>query len=480
MRVLNFCQKLRYALYPCYSYSISLSDSTTFRAISSTGYSLFPPSSNSLPSNSYVLASFSNGSNSISQYVTNLLISDEQCLRYNFGFRFFSSSIINSSAETCRNIVASEVSNGKINSIIDIIRDDGSDMESRLDSIGSKLSRFALEILHCLNLSKVPALRFYKWFKNAHPSYSCNSDICSLVFANCGFQEDYVGMLSLLKDFRNQRICINKKAFSFLPISSTSMETTKKHVTEVIGVLTYVGGSCCNSGIHSLVEMFCSLSCFDLAKYVVEITERKVSHYNVLVKHLCIRGKFEDARHLLEEMRRLRVDPDAKTYNYMISTLCKQGSINEAFTVFEEMLSRGCFANLITFETLIYFACRYGRSDQAIMFYNQMVCSGVKPRLLTHFAFIRGYFRSQQFDEAYRYASSTDAVDRKDVYTVLASLHIKEGNLLVAYNILVEMLEKGLKPKHSIFVKALRSLRKIGRENFAENLKARYYTQDVG
>ncbi|KNA06057.1 hypothetical protein SOVF_184620 [Spinacia oleracea] len=486
MGILKICQKLRYGgLNLSYSHCISLSPISyaTNCTICSTGYTLINQSYKPKSSNYYFSSIISNGSNSNSQTFKNLLGSAEcsrQFLRYNFSSKLFSSCCIDSSAKTVRNLAKNEAS---IGFIIDVIKGDSNDMEFRLNSIGLNQEKLILEILCSLNILKVPALRFFAWLKVAHSNYCKNANVCSLVVANCGLLGDSAGMLKLLKGFRDKQICLSEKAFGFLPILSTNIEADMISIAEVIEILNEVGGSCRNSGIHSLVEMLCSFNALDLAKYVIEISERKVSYYNVLMKYLCIRGEFENARNLFEEMRGVRCDPDCKTYNYFISSLCKQGSIDEAFSVFREMISKACSPNLITFEILIYFACRYGRSDQAVMFYDLMVSSNVKPRLSTHYAFIRGYFSSQRFKEAYRYVVDASAFDKctaQGMYNVLASLHINDGNLFVAHNVLLEMLEKGLKPKHSIFLRATKCLRKIGKANFADNLNALYGSRSSG
>ncbi|XP_021726893.1 pentatricopeptide repeat-containing protein At3g53700, chloroplastic-like [Chenopodium quinoa] len=484
MGVLKICKKLRYGLNPYktqYTFLSTVSNATNCR-ISSTGYSLFHQNFNPESSSSYLTSIISNGSNSNSQAAKNLL----GFLRYNFSFKMFYSSCINSSAKTISKLINTKLSIGDINCIIDIIRGDGIDMEFRLNSIGLNQMKLILDVLCWLNILEVPVLRFFTWLKDAHPSYCRNANICSLVVANFGFLGDYAAMLKLLEDFRNQQICLSEKAFGFLPISSTSVENAKKSITEVVEILNEVGGSCRNSGIHSLVEMLCSLNEFDLAKYVIKITEEKVLYYNVLVKHMCSRGQFKDAWNLFEEMRQLRCDPDCRTYNYAISSLCKQGNIDEAFFVLQDMLSRNCSPNLISFEILIHFACRYGRSDQAVMFYDLMVSSNVKPYLSTHYAFIRGYFRSQQFEKAHRYVIRTAAEDKcshcwaPEIYNVLASLHLKDGDLLFAYRLLVEMLGKGLKPKHSVFMRVNKCLHQTGHAKFADSLKALYDSRVVG
>lgn len=370
------------------------------------------------------------------------------------------------------------VSSIDINRIIDTIKSDSSDLESRLDDAGSKLPMWSvIEILRVLNVTKVPAMRFFEWVRDVHPNHSRNADICSLMVDNCGRLGDYATMIRLLKDFRAVKICLSDQAFGFLPILSSTKETAKNSIRGIIKVLDEVGGSCRNSGIHSLLELLCSMNTFDLANFVLKMTERKVSYYNILVRHICVRGQVEDAKNMLEEMWQMKCDPEAKTYNFLISSLCKQGRLDEAYSVLEEMLNRGCTPDEITYEIFIYFTCRYKRPDHAVEFYNQMVSSGVQPRLPTHYAFIRGYFNSQQFDEAYKYVIDTAAEhpwSAEGIYNVLAGLHLKDGDLLVARNVLVEMIQKGLKPKYSLYLRVSKRLRKTGKEGFATDLNTKF------
>ncbi|XP_057531935.1 pentatricopeptide repeat-containing protein At3g07290, mitochondrial-like [Amaranthus tricolor] len=467
----------------------------THHFFSKTGYPLLRQSFCSISSKSSFSWGVSNRSNSNIQSESNLLGSyrfsnqylscSTQFFRFNFSSQLFSRSCINSSAKTYDKTVDNEDLIVDINSLIfNVIKGDGIDMESNLNSISPILSKSCIiQIIRCLNFSKVPALRFFKWLKNSHSTHCRNSDICSLVFANCHLLGDHANLLNLLKDFRNQQICLSEKAFSFLPITNSSLGTAEKSVSEIVELLTEIGGSCSNSGIHSLIEMLCSLNFIDLAKYVVRITERKVSYYNIFVRHMCRRGQFREVQDLIEEMKQMRCDPDAKTYNYMISGLCKRGRIDEALSVFEEMQDGGCSPNLHTFEILILFCCRYGRSDHVLMLDNKMVSIGLEPCLSTHYAFIRGYFHAGQFDEAYRYVSDVSENDRcvaREVYSVLASLHLNDGHLHVAHKLLDEMLGKGIKPEHSICLRVTSRLCKIGKANLAGKLKVLYDGHNAG
>ncbi|GMH14115.1 hypothetical protein Nepgr_015956 [Nepenthes gracilis] len=363
--------------------------------------------------------------------------------------------------------------------IIDTIRRDEKNMESRLNLIGTSLRKFnVIEIFQVLNRDRLPALRFFYWIRNAHPKLYGNHDVCSLMFDNCWRLREYKTMLHLLEDFQSRRICLTDKAFGFLALLSSQKVIMAETVKKLLKILDEVGGPCHSSGIHSLIKMLCALNLFDMAKLIIETTETKVSYYNILVREKCIRGQLKDIRCILDEMREKGCEPAAITYNYLISSLCKhQGSTIEAYQVLDEMVERGCSPNALTFEVLIYCSCGLGNLDNAIGFYDQMVSRGIEPRLSTHAAFIKGYFYSQQYEAAYNYVVGSSMKHKPStnwIYSLLASLHQKKGDLIVAHKILVEMIEKGLKPQHSVYSRILKRLRKTGREHLATNLEARF------
>ncbi|RVW86315.1 Pentatricopeptide repeat-containing protein [Vitis vinifera] len=155
---------------------------------------------------------------------------------------------------------------------------------------------------------------------------------------------------------------------------------------ELIEVLDDVGGVCRRSGLFGLIEMFSVSGSFEMAKFVMEITERKTSYYNILVREMCRKCNFKEARDLLDEMRLFGCRPNAKTYNYLLSSLCKNNRDDEACNVLEEMQEAGCPPDALTFEIFIYYTYRLGKLDFAIKFLDQMVSRGLEPRLTTHAA----------------------------------------------------------------------------------------------
>ncbi|XP_057967819.1 pentatricopeptide repeat-containing protein At3g04760, chloroplastic-like isoform X2 [Malania oleifera] len=371
--------------------------------------------------------------------------------------------------------IESHATKKHVSDVIEVIRRDESDLGLKLDSMNARISIASFcEIFRVLNCEKVSALRFFDWIKYSQPYLSRNPHICSLVIDNCGRLSDYKSMGCLFNEFKSNQVCLTEKAFLFLPVVNSSKASIMEAIKRLIELLNEVGGSCLDSGIRALIKMLCTLELFDIAKFVVEMKERKVTYYNILIKEMCGRSKFEEARHIIDEMKHLSCGPSVRTYNYLLSNLCKRNMNSEASSVLEEMKEKGCFPDAQTFEIFIYYSCRLGKINFAVNCFDQMVSSGIKPRLLTHAAFIKGYFYSRQYEEAYNYLVASSGKHRcssNTIYSLLACLHRKQGNLVVAQNILVEMIDKGLKPNFPVYIKVLKHLRKSGRHNLARDLK---------
>ncbi|XP_042973156.1 pentatricopeptide repeat-containing protein At3g04760, chloroplastic-like [Carya illinoinensis] len=164
-----------------------------------------------------------------------------------------------------------------------------------------------------------------------------------------------------------------KRAFDF----SDSIMCSVRRVVEV---LNEVGRSCRTSGVHSLIEMLNSLGSFEMAKFVMEIIERKTGYYNILIKEKCQRRDFEGAKGILDEMRQMGCDPIVNTYNYLLSSLCRSDKTDETCQLLEEMQERNCLPNPLTFEIFIYHSCRLGKFDLAIEFLDRMISNGLDSR----------------------------------------------------------------------------------------------------
>ncbi|OMO83587.1 hypothetical protein COLO4_22419 [Corchorus olitorius] len=329
-------------------------------------------------------------------------------------------------------------------------------------------------IFGTLNSLKVSAVRFFYWVRQSHPLFYHSSNICSLVIDNCGRLDDFDSMLDLLNDFRLNGICLNQKAFGYLTAMISRKTKTENSVTKTVRVLNSIGGECGVSGIHALIEMFSALGYTEMAKYIVAKSEKRLSNYNTLIRECCHKGKFEEAREILDGMIKDGCNPNSHTLNYILSCLCKNDKVAEASQLLEEMQECHFQPDALTFELFIHYMCGLGNLDMAFEWLDKMISRGIEPRLTTHAAFIKGHFRLKQYKEAHRYVvvySDKYKHLSNALYSLLANLHRKGGKPVIAHSILSEMIEKGLKPNHSVYIIVRKRLQQFGREDLARNLE---------
>ncbi|KAJ6855435.1 pentatricopeptide repeat-containing protein [Populus alba x Populus x berolinensis] len=362
--------------------------------------------------------------------------------------------------------------------IIDLIKRDEYDLEYKLGSLSVKLSIASVTLVfHVLNSEKVSALRFFRWIRHWQPELRCNSDICSLVIDNCGRLDDYDAMRSLLNEFNENRLCLTKKAFEFLHVMNVTNESLVESTQRVIALLLEVRGSC-YGWVSSLIEMFSVLGSFDMVEFVMKKTERKISYYYIFIREMCRRCDFKGVRDIQNEMRKEGFELNARIYNYLISCLLKNCEYTDACKVLTEMQDEDCPPDALTFEIFIYYCCNNGKIEIACHYFDEMVARGLEPRLSTHAAFIKGFFNSEQYEEAYKYVVDSDKKYKCTScmnYSLLARLHQKRGNLVIAQNILSEMIKKGLRPYFKVYMKVFNCLNKSGRETLATDLQEQFH-----
>ncbi|KAI3431920.1 uncharacterized protein J3R85_007797 [Psidium guajava] len=362
--------------------------------------------------------------------------------------------------------------------IMELINSGPDDLELKLDAMNVRPSLSSiLRIFRTINSKKVSALRFFRWTEKSWPDLGRNPNICSLVIDNCGRLEDYETMFLLLKEFSLNGLCLTEKAFTFLTVSRSSVMDA---VNKTIEVLNQVGGPCRNSGVFALIETFSRFGSFEMAKYVIQITEVKASYYNIMAREKCRRCDFEDVKVMIDEMRQAGFGPAIGIFNYFISSLCRSGKLSEALHMIEEIEGTDCPPNALTFEILINHYIREGKMNVATQLLDRMALIGIEPRITTHTAFVKGYFHREQPEEAYKYAVSSVNNSSNETYSLLARLHLEKGDTITAQKILLEMIEKGLKPSLSVHWGVLKTFKKTGEICLAQELAssfARFKTQ---
>ena len=364
----------------------------------------------------------------------------------------------------------------KARRILDLIKRVENNFEPELNRINVSLSVTNIaQILQLLNSEKVSALSFFNWIRGSRPDLTRNYEIYSLVVDNCGRLNDYESLTCTLNEINLKRICLTPSAFRFLPESAWNEESLMDSVSGVVDILNAVGGKCRTSGVRSLIEMFSSLGSFEMVKFVMKITERNTSYYNIMIRETCRRRDLEGSRALLDEMRQVGCKPNLTSYNLVLSNSCNNGrDAEELLKGIEEM---DCSPDGLTFELLISHLCKLGKFDFALELLDKMRLWGVEPRLTAHAIFVKGYFKLRRYEEAHNYvvgASLKYRYSSNVSYSLLADLYLNENNLVSALSVVSEIIDKGLRPSFRVYVKLLKGLQRSGRVDEARDLEKRF------
>ncbi|PAN51911.1 hypothetical protein PAHAL_9G629200 [Panicum hallii] len=364
--------------------------------------------------------------------------------------------------------------------IVRLVAAGGGTLEADLDRLFPALSHgLVASTLRTLTDRGVPAERFFSW-ASLRRGFSPSAHAHNLLVDNAGKLADYGAMSRALALMSQRRLSLTDRAFDFLaPSGSSRSSSVEDAARAVLRVLDDVGGPCRASGVFSLVKALASTGEFDAAVSVIEATQRMARYYNVLVAAKCKAGDFIGAREVFDEMRTSGCDPDANTWNYLLGCLLKNGRTAEACGLVETMerSKLGEVPNSLTYEILTHHACKAGKMDSAMRILDQMLLANLTPRITIHSAFIKGYFYAGRIDDAHRYISDMSTRDRHSTnrnYSLLAKLLRKSGKTIDAGRVLYELMEKGLRPDHSAYVKVAKDLHKMGRGDLASELKSMF------
>ncbi|XP_045804864.1 pentatricopeptide repeat-containing protein At3g56030, mitochondrial-like [Trifolium pratense] len=366
----------------------------------------------------------------------------------------------------------------QVSEIIALIIEGVNDLEYRLNMLNVSLSMASvIYIFDKLASERVSALMFFHWLNVSHPELCCDPDIGGCVVDNCGLLGNFEAMVPIFNEFNLKRMCLGRRAFRFLVILRFDEDSRMECVRRIVNVLNEVGGVCQSSGFKVLIEILSFSGNFDTVEFVIGEAGRHVNRYNYLLRMMCKRGDYEKVGDLVEKMKRCGVEPNGSTYNMLVSCLFKIGNFAEACQVLETMEKENGLSYDFTFDTIVRLLCKHGQIDLALTFTDKMTLKGIEPCSLTHAAVIKCYFEQGKYDEAHKYvvdSACKGSYSSNENYTLLASLHLKKGSVLHSQKILHEMMDRGLKPNYSVYMKIRKCLEKKNKADMSWELSRKY------
>lgn len=126
--------------------------------------------------------------------------------------------------------------------------------------------------------------------------------------------------------------------------------------------------------------------------------------YNVVIRVLVAKGRFDEAMGLLREMDSINILPDMVTYVSVIKGLCDAGSLEAALGLIKLMKGHGCVPNTVVYSTILDGICMHGSLDMALQFLGGMEekKEECKPNVVTYTTLIKGFVEKGRSNEAVR------------------------------------------------------------------------------
>ncbi|XP_008796595.2 pentatricopeptide repeat-containing protein At1g52620 [Phoenix dactylifera] len=186
-----------------------------------------------------------------------------------------------------------------------------------------------------------------------------------------------------------------------------------------------------------------------------------VVFYNTLLDGYCRNGDMKRGLELFREMKLKGFLPTLVSYGIVINGFCKKGNFVEINKFFSEMKARGLWPNVQIYNNVIDAWCKHGSVVKAKAVLRQMIGSGCEPDIVTYNILISGLCQGGNVGEAellLREAIKRRLDLNKFSYTPIIHGYCQNGEVAMASNLFIEMMEKGHKPDLVIYAALIHGL----------------------
>ncbi|KAJ6676744.1 TETRATRICOPEPTIDE REPEAT (TPR)-LIKE SUPERFAMILY PROTEIN-RELATED [Salix viminalis] len=345
------------------------------------------------------------------------------------------------------------------------------------------------------------ALQFFNLLSH-HPSYSHHASSFDHAIDISARIRDFPSLRSLVYRMRSSRLGPSPKTFAI--IAERYASTGKPHRAVKVFLSMHQFG--CFQDLQSfntILDVLCKSKRVEMAYNLFKAFKGKFRadrvSYNVMVNGWCLINRTNKALEMLKEMVKRGLTPNLISYNTMLKGYFRAGQINEAWNFFLEMKKRDCEIDVVTYTTVIHgfgvageikrarkvfdtmvkkgvlpsvatynafiqVLCKKDSVDNAIVIFEEMVVKGYVPNSITYNLVIRGLCHRGEIDKAldlFQKMTSGDCLPNLDTYNILISamfVRKKSDDLLVAGNLLIEMVDRGFVPRKFTFNRVLNGL----------------------
>ncbi|WVZ95582.1 hypothetical protein U9M48_041326 [Paspalum notatum var. saurae] len=178
-----------------------------------------------------------------------------------------------------------------------------------------------------------------------------------------------------------------------------------------------------------------------------KMEQRDLGTWNSMIFGCCRAGEWEEARRLLDDMRRQGTDPGVVTWNTLISSYARSGDLDVAMDLLEQMEDSGVAPDVVTWTSLVSGLVHSDRGAEALQCFIRMRLAGVEPNGMTIASAISACASLgllSQGLELHCHAIKVGGVNNVLSGNSLVDMYAKCGDIVAAKRIFNEIPEKDI------------------------------------
>ncbi|OEL30451.1 Pentatricopeptide repeat-containing protein [Dichanthelium oligosanthes] len=199
---------------------------------------------------------------------------------------------------------------------------------------------------------------------------------------------------------------------------------------------------------NSVLAMYVKCGELGCARRVFEkMAQRDLGTWNSMIFGFCRSGEWEEARRLLDDMRREGTEPGVVTWNTLISSYARSGDLDVAMELLEQMEESGVAPDVVTWTSLVSGLVHSDRGDEALQCFIRMRLAGVEPNGMTIASAISACASLRllsQGMELHCHAIKVGSVNNVLSGNSLVDMYAKCGEIVAAKRIFNEIPEKDI------------------------------------
>lgn len=175
--------------------------------------------------------------------------------------------------------------------------------------------------------------------------------------------------------------------------------------------------------------------------------QRDLCTWNSMIFGCCRSNEWEEARRLVDDMRRQGTEPGLVTWNTLVSSYARSGELDVAMEMLEQMEESGVAPDVVTWTSLVSGFVHGDRGGEALWCFARMRLAGVEPNGMTIASAISACASLRllsQGMELHCHAIKVGSVNNVLSGNSLVDMYAKCGEIIAAKRVFDEIPEKDI------------------------------------